>query len=282
MAARTNGGTKENVVVGLMKPLLGKKLETKSAHAGRAFSPHFRTGVRLCGFLDTAVLADSRDELSAGNSARAATSAQIGGGTGDGNEHGSRLQEAGEPCGAGVSPFARGNSARRTGDAQRARVAMGWERRKYRVLWDAGSRHNKAQQRASHPYFTLLERDHPQFNLDKPWHRIVVHRVPVMNNSSSRSLVEELRWSNDGIGTLADVMGVRDRCSFEGLQKRREGLRKGIPQATFFMLMLLSADAARDSFGMLFILCLPLHPHPATPPPLTHTSQHYPIHNPVT
>ncbi|KAJ7913131.1 hypothetical protein B0H13DRAFT_2326660 [Mycena leptocephala] len=90
-----------------------------------------------------------------------------------------------------------------------------------------------------HPYFTLLERDRPRFNLDKPWHRIVVYRVPVTNDSS-RSLVEELRWSNDDIGTLADVMGVRDLRSFEGLQKRGDGLQKALwtPKLVKFTLSL--------------------------------------------
>ncbi|KAJ7166425.1 hypothetical protein C8R43DRAFT_970053 [Mycena crocata] len=95
------------------------------------------------------------------------------------------------------------------------------------------------------PYFTLLERDRPRFHLDKPWQRIVIHRVPVTNTSTNRSLVEELRWSNEGIGALADVMGVRDLCSLDGLQKRREGLRQGVPQETSIMLMVLSADVAR-------------------------------------
>ncbi|KAJ7455760.1 hypothetical protein FB451DRAFT_1515423 [Mycena latifolia] len=95
------------------------------------------------------------------------------------------------------------------------------------------------------PYFTLGERDRPRFHLDKPWQRVVVHRVPVTTSSTSRSLVEELRWSNDGIGALADVMGVRDLCSLDGLQKRREGLRQGVPQETSLLLMLLNADVAR-------------------------------------
>ncbi|KAJ7284367.1 hypothetical protein C8J57DRAFT_1288213 [Mycena rebaudengoi] len=95
------------------------------------------------------------------------------------------------------------------------------------------------------PYFSLLEHDRPRFNLDKPWQRVVIHRVPVTDNSPTRSLVEELRWSNDGTGTQADVMGVRDLCSFEGLQRRKEGLQKGVPQVASFMLMLLSTDVAR-------------------------------------
>ncbi|KAJ7476705.1 hypothetical protein FB451DRAFT_1243807 [Mycena latifolia] len=72
------------------------------------------------------------------------------------------------------------------------------------------------------PYFTLGERDRPRFHLDKPWQRVVVHRVPVTTSSTSRSL---------GIGALADVMG-----------KRREGLRQGVPQETSLLLMLLNAD----------------------------------------
>ncbi|KAJ6474092.1 hypothetical protein DFH09DRAFT_1136965, partial [Mycena vulgaris] len=94
-------------------------------------------------------------------------------------------------------------------------------------------------------YFALQERDRPRFHLDKPWQRVVIHRVPVTTTSTSRSLVEELRWSNEGIGALADVMGVRDLCSIEGLQKRREGLRQGVPQETSLMLMLLNVDVAR-------------------------------------
>ncbi|KAJ6536434.1 hypothetical protein DFH09DRAFT_1179000 [Mycena vulgaris] len=82
------------------------------------------------------------------------------------------------------------------------------------------------------------ERDRPRFHLDKPWQRVVIHRVPVTTTSTSRSLVEELRWSNEGIGALADVMGVRDLCSIEGLQKR-------VPQETSLMLMLLNVDVAR-------------------------------------
>ncbi|KAJ6592038.1 hypothetical protein DFH09DRAFT_1357934 [Mycena vulgaris] len=94
-------------------------------------------------------------------------------------------------------------------------------------------------------YFALQERDRPRFHLDKPWQRVVIHRVPVTTTSTSRSLVEELRWSNESIGALADVMGVRDLCSIEGLQKRREGLRQGVPQETSLMLMLLNVDVAR-------------------------------------
>ncbi|KAJ7194760.1 hypothetical protein GGX14DRAFT_475937 [Mycena pura] len=93
-------------------------------------------------------------------------------------------------------------------------------------------------------YFSLLERDRPRFNRDKPWQRIVIHRVPVREDNG-RTLVEELCWSNEGIGALADVMGVRDLCSLVGMQKRREGLRQGIPQEATLMVMLLNADAAR-------------------------------------
>ncbi|KAJ7939231.1 hypothetical protein B0H13DRAFT_2300984 [Mycena leptocephala] len=67
------------------------------------------------------------------------------------------------------------------------------------------------------PYFSLLERDRPRFHLDKPWQRVVIHRVPVTTTSSSRSLAE-LRWSNEGVGSLADVMGMGDLCSLEGLR----------------------------------------------------------------
>ncbi|KAJ7263241.1 hypothetical protein B0H12DRAFT_297897 [Mycena haematopus] len=95
------------------------------------------------------------------------------------------------------------------------------------------------------PYFSLQDRDRPRFNLDKPWQPIVIHRVPVTTASSNRSLVEELRWSNDGIGALSDVMGVRDLCSLDGLQKRREGLRQGVPQETSLMFMLSNTNVAR-------------------------------------
>ncbi|KAJ6622194.1 hypothetical protein B0H10DRAFT_1944799 [Mycena sp. CBHHK59/15] len=92
------------------------------------------------------------------------------------------------------------------------------------------------------PYFTLLERDRPRLHLDKPWQRVVIHRVPVTEAAPARLLVEELRWSNEGVEALADVMGVRDLCSFEGLQKRKEGLRQGVPQETSLLVMLLNAD----------------------------------------
>ncbi|KAF8151148.1 hypothetical protein K438DRAFT_1943548 [Mycena galopus ATCC 62051] len=82
------------------------------------------------------------------------------------------------------------------------------------------------------------------FHLDKPWQRLVIHHVPVVA-VGNRPLVEELRWSNEGIGAKADVMGVRDLCSLEGFQKRREGMQKGIPQEATLMVMLLNADAAR-------------------------------------
>ncbi|KAF7377763.1 hypothetical protein MSAN_00199400 [Mycena sanguinolenta] len=94
-------------------------------------------------------------------------------------------------------------------------------------------------------YFSLLDRDRPRFHLDKPWQRVVIHHVPVTTASGTRSFIEELRWSNDGIGALADVMGVRDLCSFEGMQKRQDGLQKGILQEATLMVMLLNADAAR-------------------------------------
>ncbi|KAK7034970.1 hypothetical protein R3P38DRAFT_3184450 [Favolaschia claudopus] len=57
-------------------------------------------------------------------------------------------------------------------------------------------------------YFSLLDRDRPRFNLDKPWQRVVIHHVPVTTDPSYRSIAEELRWSNEAIGSLGDVMGI--------------------------------------------------------------------------
>ncbi|KAK6983883.1 hypothetical protein R3P38DRAFT_2577515, partial [Favolaschia claudopus] len=94
-------------------------------------------------------------------------------------------------------------------------------------------------------YFSLLDRDRPRFNLDKPWQRVVIHRVPVTTDPSYRSIAEELRWSNEAIGSLGDVMGIRDLCSLEGLKRRREGLQQGFAQETSLMVMLLNADHAR-------------------------------------
>ncbi|KAJ6543457.1 hypothetical protein DFH09DRAFT_1088892 [Mycena vulgaris] len=74
---------------------------------------------------------------------------------------------------------------------------------------------------------------------------VAIHRVPVTTTSTNRSLAEKLRWSNEGIGALADVMGMRDLCSLNGLRKRWEALQQGVPQETFLMLMLLNADVAR-------------------------------------
>ncbi|KAK7025665.1 hypothetical protein R3P38DRAFT_2432572, partial [Favolaschia claudopus] len=95
------------------------------------------------------------------------------------------------------------------------------------------------------PYFSLLERDRPRFNLDKPWQRVVIHRVPVTSDPSCRSIAEELRWSNEAIGSLTDVMGIRDLCSLDGLKKRREGLQQGVPQETSLMVMLLNTPSIR-------------------------------------
>ncbi|KAK6981474.1 hypothetical protein R3P38DRAFT_3234266 [Favolaschia claudopus] len=81
-------------------------------------------------------------------------------------------------------------------------------------------------------YFSLLDRDRPRFNLDKPWQR-------------GGNTPEVLRWSNEAIGSLGDVMGIRDLCSLEGLKRRREGLQQGFAQETSLMVMLLNADHAR-------------------------------------
>ncbi|KAK6984381.1 hypothetical protein R3P38DRAFT_2428887, partial [Favolaschia claudopus] len=91
-------------------------------------------------------------------------------------------------------------------------------------------------------YFSLSDHHRPRINLDKPWQRVVIHRVPV---TVDRSIAEELRWSNVGIGALGDVMGIRDLCSLDGLRRRREGLQQGVPQETSLMVMLLNADHAR-------------------------------------
>ncbi|KAK7007199.1 hypothetical protein R3P38DRAFT_2554099, partial [Favolaschia claudopus] len=93
-------------------------------------------------------------------------------------------------------------------------------------------------------YFSLSDHHRPRFNLDKPWQRVVIHRVPVTVDPSYRSIAEELRWSNEGIGALGDVMGIRDLCSLDGLRRRREGLQQGVPQETSLMVMLLNPDHA--------------------------------------
>ncbi|KAK6992302.1 hypothetical protein R3P38DRAFT_2570480, partial [Favolaschia claudopus] len=79
----------------------------------------------------------------------------------------------------------------------------------------------------------------------QPGQGVVIHRVPVTVDPSYRSIAEELRWSNEEIGALGDVMGIRDLCSLEGLTRRREGLQQGVPQETSLMVMLLDADHAR-------------------------------------
>ncbi|KAJ7465132.1 hypothetical protein FB451DRAFT_1561530 [Mycena latifolia] len=45
--------------------------------------------------------------------------------------------------------------------------------------------HEQAIWSVVRPYFMLVERDRPRFHLDKPWQRVVVHRVPATTSSTN-------------------------------------------------------------------------------------------------
>ncbi len=65
----------------------------------------------------------------------------------------------------------------------------------------------------------LTDADKPQFTLDRPWHRIVVHNVPIVDVTTRIPVHEGLLQWNEGI-TDMEIMGRRELCSLDALARR--------------------------------------------------------------